>query len=99
MNSPGLREKLRGEVQSVAWAALEPFLEKGTLLRVAGDLDLVEVGACMAEDRRAEIEGWLLEGRMGRPDVEILARWRSEPQTTFAFLIIQPYVLAQEMVQ
>jgi len=97
--SEDLRAKLRAEVQSISWEALEPFLEKGTLLRVSTGLDIVEVGACMAEDARARVEGWLVDGKLGRPDPDLLSRWRSEPQTTFAFLIIQPYVLAQEMVQ
>lgn len=99
MKGAELRTKLRSEVHSVAWPALEVFAGKGTLLRVATSLDIVEVGARMAEDDRPQVEEWLLAGLLDRPDAELLARWRSEPQTTFAFLIVQPYVLAQEMLQ
>lgn len=88
-----IEEKLKQQIEQATWDMLKPHFERGGLVVVHEDLDLVEVGAAVAEDRVDQVQHWL-EGRMlVKPDAAVVETWPDEK--TFNFVIIQPYVLVQ----
>lgn len=58
-----LRAKLNAETGKITWRELERHFARGVVIRVAEDLDLVEVAYRMAKDDRPAVERWLTEGR------------------------------------
>ncbi len=97
-DSSSLREKLRSEVLPCRWSDLRQHQRRGGLLLVRPDLDLLEVGVAMATDRADRVEVWLLTGRLVRPD-DALASTFEERDPRFQFIIVQPWVLAQELLE
>jgi hypothetical protein len=91
-----MREKLASEVLACGWEDLEPHHGRGALLVVSPDLDLVEAAEALAMDRKDRVEVWLTVGRLGRPTEVLVQRWGSGG-SRFQFLIVQPFVLAQEL--
>ena len=61
-----LRAKLNAEPGKLTWKELERHFARGMVIRVAGELDLVEVAACMAGDEKAALEQWLTSGQVAR---------------------------------
>jgi hypothetical protein len=91
-----LRAKLNAETAKLAWRELERHFARGVVIKVAGDLDLVEVALSMARDDRAAIEGWLADGRIARASAEDAQTWHTE-QSRFWAVVAAPWVLIQEV--
>ncbi len=90
-----LRKKLQDELDTVDWRALRGHSGRGSVILVAAELELVEVAWCVAQDRAAEVAGWIDAGRLRKPGVEELAAWEREPDKPFRLLIVAPYLLIQ----
>jgi len=89
-----LREKLAGEKAVTDWRSLGPHHERQALFLVSGDVDLLDAAVAVAGDDSAAVAAWLAQGALARPTDDEAARWADEPDTTFAFVIVQPYVVA-----
>jgi hypothetical protein len=89
-----LREKLAGEIGTVAWSWLRPHQERGVLFLVGEELELIEVAVAVAEDRAETIRQWLASGCLGRPDAEMVAAWENRGGL-FRGVIVKPYVFFQ----
>ena len=90
-----LKEKMKQKIDTAKWSYLKPHADRGGLLVVSPDLDLSEVGVLMAQDDVLKIESWLAQQKIERPSEGMLELLEKEPSRTFAFLIVQPYVLIQ----
>jgi len=90
-----VRERLEQDLAEVDWPWLRPHARRGALILVADDLDLVDVGASVAEDDRERVSAWIGEGRLRKPTPEQVLSWEARPETAFHVLIVQPYVLAR----
>ncbi len=90
------REELALAVDEAAWGWLRAHLERGGLIVVARDLDIVEVGVKLAADETTAIGGWIAGGGLGKPSAEQLAAWDGDREKCFLCLIVSPYVLIQE---
>lgn len=90
-----LRKKLQDELDTVDWRALRPHLQRDHVILVDPGLELVEVAWCVAQDRSAEVAGWIDAGRLRKPNVEELAAWERELEKSFRMLIVAPYLLIQ----
>ncbi len=58
-----VRERLEQDLAEVHWPWLRPHARRGALILVADDLDLVDVGASVAEDDRARVSAWIGEAQ------------------------------------
>jgi hypothetical protein len=96
--SENLRESLARTLDEAEWGWLEPHAARGALLLVARELELIEVAMAMARDDAASLQVWLTRKQVGRPDREQLDAWKVTPQRRFMSVIVQPYVLIQEIV-
>lgn len=90
------REELTLAVDEAAWGWLRAHLERGGLIVVAGELDIVEAGLKIAADDAAAIGAWIAGGKLSKPSAEQIAAWDGEKDRLFLCLIVSPYVLIQE---
>jgi hypothetical protein len=91
-----LRDKLTKELQVVEWDALLPHFERDAIVTVDQSLNLIEVGIAMANDNSQIVGAWLKDKLLNRPDEDQSAGWVKEKKH-FQFIIVQPYVLVQEV--
>lgn len=91
-----LRDKLTDEILPIGWQDLAPHFARGGLLIASPELDVITVGEAIARDDTAQVEAWITAGTLRRATDDDATRWaESTPQ--FQFLILQPWVLAQEL--
>ena len=90
-----LYAKLLGETAGISWQELQPFFARGAVLRVDGDLDLVEVATAIAQDDGAKVQGWLVAGTL-RKLVDEDAEDYSQRDPQLWAVVVAPWVLVQE---
>jgi hypothetical protein len=90
------KEELALAVVESDWHSLRPHLERGGLILVARDLDIVEVGLKVATDDTAAVASWITGGELIRPSAEQIAARDVARDKPFLCLIVSPYVLIQE---
>lgn len=88
-------KEISGGVNEGQWLDLKPHEKRGALILVAPELDLVEVGLKMANDKVAAVEGWIEKQLIKKPTQEQIQFWNENPEKKFQFIIVQPYVLLQ----
>lgn len=92
------QEELAATVGEVPWDALRPHLERDALILVNGSLDLADAGHALARDNAPLVREWISSGKIGKPNPSQLALWDAERHSRmFLILVIQPYVLIQEI--
>ena len=89
-------EKLKEEIAETEWESLRPHYGRGGLLIVSLSLDLALVASCFATDKKYAVETWLKEKDIVKASESDVNLWDKNPLKKFNFLIVQPYVLAQE---
>ena len=90
------REELALSVDEAAWSLLRAHLERGGLILVDDNLDLVDAAVKVASNDTAPIEEWINTGKIGKPSETQIRSWDEDTQKKFSMLIISPYVLIQE---
>jgi len=95
---PELLSHLNLETGRLTWAEAQRHFARGVVLKVAPELDLVEVAAAMAADDKAAFVRWLEAGLVARASTEDALRWH-EAQAEFWAVVVAPWVLVQEIGQ
>jgi hypothetical protein len=95
---PGIdvRDLLNAQTGRLAWLELQRHFARGVVIRVAGDLDLVEAAARVVEDDKAVVRRWLGEGRLAHATLADARRWERD-QVAFWAVVAAPWVLVQEV--
>lgn len=88
--------ELRDQIEEVEWHWLRMHLERGAVIVVSPELDLVEAAAKVAADDSSTVSTWIASGRISKPTLEQIGVWNADPARLFRMLIVQPYVLIQE---
>lgn len=96
MNDIHQLNKLKTEISDVEWEFLRPHYARGGLLLVSPVLDLPLVAFCFATDKKYAVESWLKQKDISPVTDEEVKIWDANPAKRFSFLIVQPYVLAQQ---
>lgn len=91
-----LRTKLNAETGRLAWRELERHFARGVVIKVAGDLDLVDVALSVARDDTAAVSAWMNQGRLVKADLADAQTWHRE-QSEFWAVVAAPWVLIQEV--
>jgi len=91
-----LRAKLNAETGKLAWSELERHFARGVLIKVAAELDLVEVAVAMSRDDKTAVETWLAQGSIARASTEDALAWHAQ-QSQFWAVVAAPWVLIQEV--
>jgi hypothetical protein len=91
-------EEMNATIAEVAWDLLRPHLERDAIILVSSSLDLAEAGHALASDNALQVKHWITVGKVGKPTAGQVATWDAHRQTQhFLLLIVQPYVLIQEI--
>ena len=91
-----LRAKLNAETGKLPWSELERHFARGVVIKVAGELDLVEVAVAMSHDDKTTVEAWLTQGLIARAEVDDAVAWHAQ-QSQFWAVVAAPWVLIQEV--
>lgn len=88
-------QDLHAQTARVDWQTLEKHFARGVVIRVDGDLDLVEVATCFANDDKAAVARWMTAGRVGHLDTETARDWAGRDPQLWA-VVVAPWVVVQE---
>ena len=91
-------QKLENELIETTWDELRGQLVRDSIILVAPTLDLLQVGIKVAEDDKQAVAGWIGDEALAKPTAEQLTAWEGQLDKRFRMLIVQPFVLAQELV-
>jgi hypothetical protein len=92
-----LREELLETLDEAEWEWLIPHVQRDAVILVSQDLDLLDVGEAIANDNTSSVQQWIERQLITKPSVTQVGQWNSDRTKRFNTLIIQPYVLVQEM--
>ncbi len=95
--SAELRAQLTELLDEAELDWLKPQLQKDAVVIVHEGLDLVDVGVAIAQDDTLKVDRWIGEQLITKPSNDHLAKWHQNPQQKFRAIIVQPYVLVQEL--
>ena len=76
---------------------LKPHIQRDVVLVVTKELDLLDVGVAIAQDDIVSVQHWISEALIAKPSTQQLSNWNSDRARQFNTLIVQPYVLVQEL--
>lgn len=91
-----LRANLAESVDLARWDWLQPHARRDAIVVVAGEANLLDVGAAMAADRVDAVRAWIEDGTIHKPTSDQIAAWDGEPDKSFNALIVAPFVLVEE---
>lgn len=92
-----LRTELSETIDEAEWEWLIPHVKRDAVIVVSVELDLLDVGEAIANDNISSVQRWIDEQLISKPSNQQLGLWNSNQQKRFNTLIIQPYVLVQEI--
>jgi hypothetical protein len=95
--STELRAQLTELLDEAELDWLKPQLQKDAVVIVHEGLDLVDVGVAIAQDDTLKVDRWIGEQLITKPNHDHLAKWHQNPHQKFRAIIVQPYVLVQEL--
>jgi len=90
-----VRHLLNAQTGRLGWAELQRHFARGVVIRVSGDLDLVEAAARLVEDDKRAIQDWMETGWLAKATLEDARRWEAG-QAEFWAVVAAPWVLVQE---
>ncbi len=88
------RAKVNLETSRIAWKELQRFFASGVAVVVDAELDLVEVALQFSKDNKAQVERWLLTGKVGKVSDKQAAAWVEADADMWA-VVVSPWVLVQ----
>jgi hypothetical protein len=96
--SAELRAQLTELLDEAELDWLKPQIQKDVVVIVHEGLDLVDVGVAIAQDDTLKVDRWIGEQLITKPTNDHLTKWHQNPQQKFRAIIVQPYVLVQELL-
>jgi hypothetical protein len=91
------RDTLRAQVMAAPWVDLRDHHARGALLLLASEEDLIDVGLAIARDDRATVSALLARGALRKTSESEAKAFAERTSTRFQLLIVQPFVLAQQL--
>jgi hypothetical protein len=88
------RAKVNLETSRIAWKELQRFFASGVAVVVDAELDLVEVALQFSKDNKAQVERWLLTGKVAKVADPQAAAWVEADAEMWA-VVVSPWVLVQ----
>jgi hypothetical protein len=92
-----LKAELIEMLDEAEWEWLSPHAKRDAVIVVSPGLDLVEVGLAIANDNASMVQRWISEQQIYKPSPEQISIWEQEQTHRFNALIVQPYVLVQDL--
>ena len=92
-----LKAQLAENLDEAEWEWLIPHVQRDVVVVVAQPLDLLDVGVAIANDNTAVVQNWISEELLAKPSTTQLSDWNGDRTKRFNTLIVQPFVLVQEL--
>ena len=92
-----IRTELAETLDEAEWNWLIPHVKRDAVVIVAQQLDILDVGEAIACDRTSAVQRWISEELISKPSPTQLSDWNGNLTKRFNTLIVQPYVLVQEL--
>jgi hypothetical protein len=92
-----LRTELAEGLDEAEWNWLAPHARRDSVIVVGPELDLLDVAVAIANDNTTSVQHWIAEALIYKPSPTQLSDWNQNQTKRFSALIIQPYVLVQEL--
>jgi hypothetical protein len=92
-----LRSELQESIDQAEWSWLSPHADRDAVIIVSADLNLLDVGVAIANDNASSVQQWITDQLLYKPSLEQKIIWDQNQGKRFNALIVQPYVLIQEM--
>ena len=89
--------ELSRNLDTAPWSLLKLHAQRGGLIWVQPDLDLLQVAVAVAQDQVQLVEEWLRKGAMRKPTLQDFAELDVAPQREFMSVVVQPWVLFQDL--
>ena len=96
MTNQDLRAQLDQNLDEAEWEWLIPHAQKDSVIIVASQLDLLDVGEAIAGDKASEVQNWIDEALIAKPSAIQIGEWNMQRKKRFNALIVEPFVLVQE---
>jgi hypothetical protein len=93
-----LRAKLNLETAQLQWSELERHFARGSVIKVAPGMDLVEAALQVAGNNAAAVQQWMVDGRIARAELVDAEDWHAR-QPMFWAVVVAPWVLVQEALK
>jgi len=91
------KQELAQQVDQARWEWLVPHQKRDALIWVDAMLELAEVGERLAVDDAVTVQTWLASHMIAKPRLEQLEEWNQQPERLFNMLVVNPFVLIQEV--
>ncbi len=92
-----LRSQLVAALDEAEWDWLEPHAKRDSVIIVSAALNLIDVAEAIANDNVIYVQRWIAEALIQKPSPDQLSNWQQNRAKRFNALIVQPYVLVQEL--
>lgn len=89
-----LKAKLNLETSRIHWHELQTYYARGNVVRVAPELDLLEVAAELTADNKARFQQWMAGGQVGEVPADMARAWYDRNAELWA-VVVAPWVLVQ----
>jgi hypothetical protein len=93
-----LRSEINEQTAQMRWSELERFFASGSVISVAGELDLIDVGARIAADDKDSVLRWMNAGLLQKVTDEQAGNWHAE-DTLLWSVVVKPWILVQHVRQ
>ena len=92
------QEKQNDIPDEAEWTWLKTHAQRDAVIIVAPKLPLLDAAYEIANDHTDQIQEWIQSGLLSKPTAEQIKAWDQNPVKRFMSLVVQPYVLIQELV-
>ncbi|MFO7529302.1 MAG: DUF2288 domain-containing protein [Marinobacter sp.] len=90
-----IKAKLNLETSRINWHELQTYFARGQVVRVAPELDLLEVAAELTADNKAQFEQWMQKGQVGDVAPDVARTWYDRNAELWA-VVVAPWLLVQD---
>jgi len=90
-----LRREYLGQTARIRWHQLQTWYASGAVVKVAGDMNLVEVAVQLGMDNTARFKQWLAAGSVALVDDDQARTWYEANEELWA-VVAAPWVLVQK---
>jgi hypothetical protein len=89
-----LRVELNEQTAQMHWSELQRYFAGGTLISVAPELDLIDVGARIAADDKASVQDWMMAELLQSVSDAQAMQWLAQDALLWT-VVVKPWILVQ----
>jgi hypothetical protein len=90
-----LKKELNDSIGQVTWGDLRKHLVRDVIIIVDSSLGLLEAALKIAENDQGQVETWIQDGILTKPNAQQLEHWEKNLSLPFLSVVVQPFILIQ----